>query len=74
MQDILEKKNTLIKDLQYELMRISKAHDDLIDTYEDKLQQYGVSKEELGYIPLRIVPECHAGLGRGPAGLVTKNK
>lgn len=70
----MEKKNTMIKDLQYELMRVSKAHDDLLLTYEDKLKQYGVPKEELGYTPLRTVPDCHVGLGRGPAGLITLNK
>lgn len=71
---MLSEKNTIIKDLQYELARICKAHDDLLETYEDKLYQYGIPKEELGFTPLRVVPERQAGLAKGPAGLITKNK
>ncbi|GJQ73118.1 hypothetical protein Trydic_g1746 [Trypoxylus dichotomus] len=71
---ILTKKNQTIKDLQYELARVCKAHDDLVDTYEEKLVQYGIPKNELGFIPMRVLPEGQAGHARGPAGLVTKNK
>lgn len=45
------------------------AHNDLIRTYEAKLQSFGVPTEELGFKPL----ESNIGgqqLGRGPAGLV----
>ena len=45
------------------------AHNDLIRTYEAKLQSFGVPTEELGFKPL----ESNVGgqqLGRGPAGLV----
>lgn len=73
-QDILNKKNAIINDLQYELARVCKAHDDLLDTYEEKLHEYGIPKIELGFIPLRTVPEGQGGLPKGPAGLVTKNR
>lgn len=70
----MSKKNATITDLQYELARVCKAHDDLLDTFEEKLQQYGIPKQELGFTPLRMIPEDQGGLARGPAGLVTKNR
>jgi hypothetical protein len=45
------------------------AHNDLIRTYEAKLNSFGVPTEELGFKPL----ESNVGgqqLGKGPAGLV----
>lgn len=72
LEEILSKKNSIINDLQYELARVSKAHDDILHTYEEKLKEYGISKEELGFTPLRFIPEGQAGLARGPAGLIAK--
>lgn len=69
LEDVLDSKNSAIKDLQYELARVCKAHNDLIRTYEAKLKSFGVPTEELGFKPL----ESNVGgqqLGRGPAGLV----
>ncbi|CAH3020529.1 unnamed protein product [Porites evermanni] len=69
LEDVLDSKNSAIKDLQYELARVCKAHNDLIRTYESKLKSFGVPTEELGFKPL----ESNVGgqqLGRGPAGLV----
>ncbi|KAF2883119.1 hypothetical protein ILUMI_23060 [Ignelater luminosus] len=74
LEEILHNKNTMIKDLQYELARICKAHDDMLETYEEKLGQFGIPKHELGFTPLRVVPQGQGGLARGPAGLVTKNR
>lgn len=51
------------------LLFVLKAHNDLIRTYEAKLQSFGVPTEELGFRPL----ESNVGgqqLGQGPAGLV----
>ncbi|KAK3746758.1 hypothetical protein QZH41_013584 [Actinostola sp. cb2023] len=69
LEDVLDSKNSAIKDLQYELARVCKAHNDLIRTYEAKLNSFGVPTEELGFKPL----ESNVGgqqLGKGPAGLV----
>ncbi|KAJ3641228.1 hypothetical protein Zmor_027743 [Zophobas morio] len=74
LEKLLAKKNGIIHDLQYELARVCKAHDDLLDTYEDKLQQYGIPKSELGFVPLRILQDGQGGLAKSPAGLVTKNR
>ncbi|XP_046843513.1 dynein regulatory complex subunit 4-like [Xenia sp. Carnegie-2017] len=69
LEDVLDSKNSAIKDLQYELARVCKAHNDLIRTYEAKLKAFGVPVEELGFQPL----ESNVGsekIGQGPAGLV----
>ena len=67
---MLDSKNGAIKDLQYELARVCKAHNDLIRTYESKLKAFGIPKDDLGFRPL----ESTAGgqtIGQGPAGLVS---
>ncbi|KAL1512599.1 hypothetical protein ABEB36_002163 [Hypothenemus hampei] len=74
LEEILAKKNTTIRDLQYELAKACKAHDDLLATFEEKLKFYGIPKSELGFVPLRVVPQGQAGLAHGPAGLVAQNK
>jgi len=52
------------QDLQYELARITKAHNDVIRVYESKLTEFGIPVEELGFRPLVT------STGTGPAGLV----
>lgn len=67
---MLNKKNAAIEDLEYELARISKAHEDVLQTYQAKLEQYGIPAEELGFAPLRTAMLT----AKGAAGLVTINK
>nr|XP_054771953.1 dynein regulatory complex subunit 4-like [Lytechinus pictus] len=67
--DVLDSKNSAIKDLQYELARVCKAHNDLLRTYEAKLQAFGVPTEELGFKPLESTIGGQQ-LGQGAAGLV----
>ncbi|XP_071764081.1 dynein regulatory complex subunit 4-like [Centroberyx gerrardi] len=73
LEEALDSKNISIKDLQYEIARVCKAHNDLLQTYEAKLRAFGVPVEELGFKPLE---SSLAGqtLGRGPAGLVSAPK
>uniref|UniRef100_A0A1A9W1X5 Dynein regulatory complex subunit 4 n=1 Tax=Glossina brevipalpis TaxID=37001 RepID=A0A1A9W1X5_9MUSC len=71
VENVLEEKNRLIHELRYELARITKAHDDLLATYESKLVQFGIPKEELGFEPLRKTVKWNYMCG--PAGLVTEN-
>ncbi|XP_024881505.1 dynein regulatory complex subunit 4 [Temnothorax curvispinosus] len=73
LEDMLNRKNTAIKDLQYELAKVCKAHDDLLAAYESKLQEYGIPKSELGFQPLRM-KIAGTKLGLGPASLVTSNQ
>lgn len=72
-QVLLGRKNMAIQDLQYELARVCKAHDDMLLTYEGKLKQYGIPRDELGFTPLRV-SQGGPKIGRGPAGLVTSNR
>ncbi|TMW47832.1 hypothetical protein DOY81_007086, partial [Sarcophaga bullata] len=71
-ENILDEKNKIIQELRYELAKITKAHDDLLATYESKLTQFGIPKEELGFEPLRTTSKWSYLCG--PAGLVTKNQ
>ncbi|KAK2500714.1 hypothetical protein MC885_009138 [Smutsia gigantea] len=68
-QDVLELKNTTIKDLQYELARVCKAHNDLLRTYEAKLLAFGIPLDNVGFKPLETAVIGQT-LGQGPAGLV----
>merc|ERR1711998_663572 len=67
LDDLLEEKNRAIKDLQFEIARVIKGHNDLIRTYEAKLAEYGIPKQELGFEPLKTETTT------GPAGLVARN-
>ncbi|MGH0148814.1 UNVERIFIED_CONTAM: hypothetical protein FKN15_021922 [Acipenser sinensis] len=68
LEDILDSKNNAIKDLQYELARVCKAHNDLLRTYETKLRAFGIPVDELGFKPLESTVAGQT-LGQGPAGL-----
>ncbi|KAF5397534.1 Growth arrest-specific protein 8 [Paragonimus heterotremus] len=68
--DILDSKNIAIKELQYELARVCKAHNDLIQACEGKMKQFGIPVEELGFKPLKTTL-CTQKLGMSPAGLVS---
>ncbi|GFG33238.1 hypothetical protein Cfor_04551 [Coptotermes formosanus] len=73
LEELLCRKNAALQDLQYELARVCKAHDDLLQTYEGKLQQYGIPKEELGFTPLQASMGSTT-TGRRHAGLVTTSQ
>ncbi|EHA98928.1 Growth arrest-specific protein 8 [Heterocephalus glaber] len=69
LEDVLESKNTTIKDLQYELARVCKAHNDLLRTYEAKLLAFGIPLDNVGFKPLETAVIGQT-LGQGPVGLV----
>lgn len=72
LEDVLDSKNGAIKDLQYELARVCKAHNDLLRTYEAKLAQYGIPVEEMGFKPLESsIGDTQQQLGKGASGLVS---
>lgn len=64
LDEVLENKNQIIKALQYDVAKVSKAHNDLIRVYEAKLAEFGIPVEELGFRPLVT------NTSTGPAGLV----
>uniref|UniRef100_A0A671S1S6 Dynein regulatory complex subunit 4 n=1 Tax=Sinocyclocheilus anshuiensis TaxID=1608454 RepID=A0A671S1S6_9TELE len=69
LEEVLESKNHTIRDLQYEVARVCKAHNDLLKTSVAKLRAFGIPVEELDFKPL----ESGSGqsLGQGPASLVS---
>ncbi|XP_053555347.1 dynein regulatory complex subunit 4 [Bombina bombina] len=73
LEDILDSKNNAIKDLQYELAKVSKAHNDLLRTYEAKMHAFGIPVDELGFKPFESFISGQV-FGQGPAGLVSATK
>ncbi|CAD7697580.1 unnamed protein product [Ostreobium quekettii] len=64
LEEVLNSKNRIIKALQYDVAKVSKAHNDLICVYEAKLAEFGIPPEELGFRPLMT------NTTTAPAGLV----
>ncbi|KAG2494699.1 hypothetical protein HYH03_007215 [Edaphochlamys debaryana] len=64
LEEVLDNKNQVIKALQYDVAKVSKAHNDLIRVYEAKLTEFGIPVDELGFRPLVT------NTSTGPAGLV----
>lgn len=60
LEDVLNAKNQQIKDLQYDLQKVTKAHNDMIRVYEAKLTEYSIPVEELGFKPVlmktKVIP------------------
>ncbi|XP_030246035.1 dynein regulatory complex subunit 4 [Drosophila navojoa] len=73
VSDVIDAKNQTIIDLRYEVAKAWKAHDDLLETYECKLKQYGIPTDELGFEPVRERATKQLYIC-GPAGIVTENK
>jgi len=61
---MLDDRNRMIRDLQYSVARVTKAHNDALRVYESKLHELGVAAEETGFAPLMTATSV------GPAGLV----
>lgn len=70
VEKLLKTKNDKIENLQYELAKVCKAHDDLLRTFTVKMEQFGIPKEELGFEPLKM--NATVKYSSGPAGLVAK--
>lgn len=54
LEEVLEGKNQQIKEIQYELCKITKSHNDMVRVYEAKLTQYSIPVEELGFKPIMV--------------------
>ncbi|CAO1415796.1 unnamed protein product [Diamesa hyperborea] len=63
IEKLLAQKNEKIQDLRYELARVMKSHDDLLEIFKAKMIKFGVPIEELGTIPLnqprKFSPSSH---------------
>ena len=51
LDDIIEAKNQSVRGLQQELEGMIAAHQDLVQAAEEKMAEYGVPMEELGFTP-----------------------
>jgi len=65
IQQSIEGKNGLVKNLRYSIHHATKAYNDAIRVYEAKLTDFGVPPEELGFQPLESKTSTM------PAGLVS---
>ncbi|XP_005052290.1 PREDICTED: growth arrest-specific protein 8 isoform X1 [Ficedula albicollis] len=70
LEDVLQSKNATIQDLQFQLARVCKAHNDMLQTFKAKLTSFGIPLDNLGFQPLSF-PIPGQELGQGPAGLVS---
>ncbi|NWZ95181.1 DRC4 protein, partial [Nesospiza acunhae] len=52
LEDVLNSKNATIQDLQIQLARVCKAHNDMLQTFEAKLTAFGIPLDNLGFQPL----------------------
>ena len=52
LQDVLDAKNSAIKELQFEVAKVTKAHNDLMNVYSAKLEEYGIPTENIGFEPI----------------------
>lgn len=64
MEEAIEAKNSILRNLKYSLAHATKAYNDAIRVYEAKLIEFGIPPEELGLELLGTVTSTM------PAGLV----
>ena len=64
IEESLEAKNVILKNLKYSLSHAVKAYNDAIRVYEAKLIEFGIPPEELGFQPIE------SNTSTMPAGLV----
>ena len=64
MEEAIEAKNSILRNLKYSLAHATKAYNDAIRVYEAKLVEFGIPAEELGLETLET------NTSNMPAGLV----
>lgn len=55
LEDIFESKDQSVRDLDLELHRVKQAHADMVQATKDKLMDYGIPFEEIGFNPSILV-------------------
>ena len=80
MEEAIEAKNSILRNLKYSLAHATKAYNDAIRVYEAKLVEFGIPAEELGLETLDTnTSNMPAGLvaawaeGRGFEGILKLN-
>ena len=54
IEDVVAVKNARINQLEVELAKVQRAHNDILRVYEQKMEKFGIPKEELGFA---VMPE-----------------
>lgn len=67
LDEVLDQRNALIRDLKYQIARVTKSHNDVARTYSARLEQLGIPSSE---VDVELAPTRTA---LGPAGLVASN-
>ena len=70
LDEMLATKNSTIKDLQYSVMRMTKAYNDALRTYGKKLSEIGIPEEEFQSMGFAFAPTTTSMV---PAGLIISN-
>lgn len=66
---VLKSRNELITDLNYQLVRVTKAHDDMMRCFDEKFTEFGLPFDpEIGRLAGRTIAQSK--LTHAPAGLV----
>ena len=54
LDQVIQYKNDIITELHEEMSKIKDAHTQMVGTYEAKMSEYGIPKDELGFIPAHV--------------------
>jgi len=70
LNDVLDVRNQLVSDLKYNILRVTKAHEDMMRTLEEKFDEFGIPFDSsIGRLPGHR-PDDAEELTTAPAGLV----
>ncbi len=69
LDEVLQSKNSVIRDMKYKVARASKAYNDTLGTFEAKFEQVGIPADEFASMGFRKVLSATSV---GPAGLVAQ--
>mmetsp|Transcript_9596 Transcript_9596/g.30757 ORF Transcript_9596/g.30757 Transcript_9596/m.30757 type:complete len:203 (-) Transcript_9596:855-1463(-) len=67
LDQVIDQRNALIKDMEYHLALVHKTHNDTVRTLSEKLQEFGIPEEDAAVA--KLIPTRTSMV---PAGLVTK--
>ena len=69
LDNTLDQRNIIIKDLHSGITKLTKAHNDAIRTFTARMQELGMPKDFIESLPLQPLP---GNLSSGPGGLIAK--
>ena len=70
LNDVLDVRNQLVADLRYNILRVTKAHEDMMRTLSEKFDEFGIPFDKsIGRLPAHR-PQDADQITSAPAGLV----